>query len=121
MGWGEDEIGLMKAVDPSILRWILYHSKCGKLSVALARLQEEVEPLTDSFQLTFPVDLYKVLDDIQAQYLTAALKVAHGNVSHAAELCHLKRSTFNAQRRRLGLTTQRGQANGHWDERHLQL
>lgn len=112
----------MKAVDPSILRWMLYHSKCGKLSVALAKLQEEVEPLTDSFQPTFPVDLFKVLDGIQARYLTAAFKQANGNVGRAAELCGLKRSTFNAQRQRLGLTTQRGQGNGRWwDERHLQL
>lgn len=113
----------MKAVDPSILRWILYHSKCGKLSVVLAKLQEEIEPLTDSFQPTFPIDLSKVLDDIQAQYLMAAFKQANGNVSHAAELCGLKRSTFNAQRRRLGLMIKRqpGQTNGWWDERHLQL
>lgn len=50
-----------------------------------------------------PINLQKILREIEEKYIKDALKVADGNKSKAAELLSMNRTTFQEKCKKMGI------------------
>lgn len=83
----------------SLLQWILSQPNAGQLGLALLRLQS-VE------RFVVPINLPKLLREIEAGYINDALDASSGNIKKAATALGIPATTLSHRLQKLGLTKQ---------------